>query len=155
MGKPDTVPAIPKYIQEWESPFGVEAKSYPLQALGSHYMARVHSTHDNNEWLKEAFPQRVFINPIDATSRKIKDGDMVRVYNPRGELILPCRISRRMMPGVVDIPQGAWWNPDKQGIDHGGSINVLTSERLSPLAFGNTQHTIMVQIEKTTRKRHP
>jgi len=24
----------------------------------------------------------------------------------------------------------------------------LTSERLSPLAFGNAQHTIMVQVEK-------
>jgi anaerobic dimethyl sulfoxide reductase subunit A len=52
------------------------------------------------------------------------------------------------MPGVIAIPQGAWWSPDNQGIDHRGQVNVLTSERWSPLAFGNTQHTIMVQVEK-------
>jgi len=33
-------------------------------------------------------------------------------------------------------------------VDRGGNINVLTSERWTPLAFGNAQHTIMVQVEK-------
>ena len=63
-------------------------------------------------------------------------------------MIIPCRITKRILPGVVDIPQGAWWTPDKEGIDRRGCVNVLTSERWSPLAFGNTQHTIMVQVEK-------
>ena len=74
---PDEIPAIPKYIQEWESPFGPEAGEYPLQAIGSHTLHRVHSTHDNNDWLEEAFPQRVFINPLDASDRGICDGDWV------------------------------------------------------------------------------
>lgn len=151
MDKPDTIPPVPKYIQEWESPFGPEAAQYPLQAIGSHYMARVHSTHGNNDWLAEAFPQRVFINPVDAAIRGIKDGDMVRIFNDRGAIELTCRITKRMMPGVVDVPQGAWWDPDARGVDRGGAINVLTSERLTPLAFGNAQHTIMVQVQKATR----
>ena len=33
--------------------------------------------------------------------------------------------------------------PDENGIDRRGAVNMLTSERWSPLAFGNTQHTIM------------
>lgn len=148
MGRPEEIPALPKYIQEWESPFGPEAERFPLQAMGSHTMHRVHSTHDNNDWLEEAFPQRVFMNPLDAMERGIHDGDRVKVYNERGALILPCRLTNRMMPGVVDIPQGAWWAPDENGICRGGCINVLTSERLTPLAFGNAQHTIMVQVEK-------
>lgn len=148
MGRPNEIPAIPKYIQEWESPFGPEAEKYPLQALGHHSLHRVHSTHDNNDWLEEAFPQRVFINPIDAQNRKIEDGDLVKVFNDRGAMILPCRITPRILPGVVDIPQGAWWTPDKDGIDRRGSINTLTSERWTPLAFGTAQHTIMVQIIK-------
>jgi anaerobic dimethyl sulfoxide reductase subunit A len=52
------------------------------------------------------------------------------------------------MPGVVTLPQGAWWTPDEKGTDRRGSINVLTSERWTPFAFGNAQHTIMVQVEK-------
>ncbi|MBT3190128.1 MAG: molybdopterin-dependent oxidoreductase [Anaerolineae bacterium] len=148
MGKPDVIPAVPKYIQEWESPFGAEAEEYPLQALGHHSMGRVHSTHDNNDWLREAFPQRVFINPVDAEKRNIKNGDKVKVFNERGALITPCRVTKRIMPGVVDIPAGAWWNPNEEGVDQSGSTNVLTSEKWTPWAFSNALHTIMVQIEK-------
>jgi len=148
LNRPEEIPAIPKYIPEWESPFGLEAERFPMQAIGHHTLQRVHSTHDNNDWLGEAFPQRVFMNPLDAAERGIQDGDLVRVYNKRGALILPCRLTPRILPGVVDIPQGAWWRPDEQGVDRGGSINVLTSERWTPLAFGSAQHTIMVQVEK-------
>jgi hypothetical protein len=49
----------------------------------------------------------------------------------------------------VDIPQGAWWSPNETGTDFGGCINVLTSEKWTPFAFGSAQHTIMVQVEKT------
>ncbi len=38
-----------------------------------------------------------------------------KVFNERGALILPCRITPRIMPGVVDIPQGAWYEPDEKG----------------------------------------
>jgi anaerobic dimethyl sulfoxide reductase subunit A len=152
-GNPAEIPPVPKYIQEWESPFGVEAEEFPLQAVGHHMMGRVHSTHDNNNYLREAFPQRMFLNPLDAEARGIRDGDLVRVFNDRGVVVLPCRLTKRIMPGVVDIPQGAWWEPDKRGEDVGGSVNTLTSERWTPLAFGTAQHTIMVQVEKARRRR--
>lgn len=148
MGRPDEIPAVPKYIPEWESPFGPEAARYPLQAIGHHSLRRVHSTHENVDWLEEAFPQRLFLNPLDAAPRGIRDGDWVRVYNDRGSIVLPCRLTERILPGVVDIPQGAWWTPDEQGVDRRGSVNVLTSERWTPLAFGTAQHTVMVQVER-------
>jgi anaerobic dimethyl sulfoxide reductase subunit A len=148
LGRPDEIPAVPKYIEEWESPFGPEASAFPLQAIGSHTLSRVHSTHANNPWLQEAFPQRVFVNPVDAAARGIGDGDPVRVFNDRGAMVIPCRVTNRMMPGVVDIPSGAWWDPDEDGTDRGGATNVLTSERLTPYAFGTASHTIMVEIER-------
>ncbi|HLO18654.1 MAG TPA: molybdopterin dinucleotide binding domain-containing protein, partial [Anaerolineales bacterium] len=167
LNNPEEIPPIPKYIQEWESPFpeapaavpgggiGAEdrasSRCYPLQAIGHHTLYRVHSTHDNNDWLEEAFPQRVFINPIDAKIRGIEDGDEVKVYNSRGALILPCRITPRIMPGVVDIPQGAWYEPDENGVDRGGCVNVLTSHHWTPFAYGTTQHTIMVEVKKEER----
>jgi anaerobic dimethyl sulfoxide reductase subunit A len=148
LNRPDEIPAVPKYVQEWESPFGPEAAQYPLQVMGHHTLHRVHSTHDNNDWLAEAFPQRLFINPVDAAARGIADGDRVKVYNERGATIIPCRVTNRILPGVIDLPQGAWWSPDDAGIDRAGSVNVLTSERWTPLAFGTAQHTAMAQVEK-------
>ncbi len=146
LDRPGEIPAIPKYIQEWESPF--DGGKYPLQAIGHHTLHRVHSTHANNDWLEEAFPQRVFLNPLDAAPRGIHDGDPVRVFNDRGALVLPCRLTERIMPGVIDIPQGAWYAPDADGVDRGGCVNVLTSHRWTPFAFATAQHTIMVQVER-------
>lgn len=148
MNNPDEIPAVPKYICEWESPFGKEAEKFPLQAMGHHYMPRVHSTHINNEWTTEAFPQVVFMNKHDAVKRNIRNGDLVKVWNDRGALVAKCRITKKIMPGVINIPQGAWYKPGKDGIDTGGNINVLTTERWTALAKGNPQHTIMVQAEK-------
>ena len=148
LGNASEIPAVPKYIQEWESPFGAEARKYPLQVVGHHTLARVHSTMNGVDWLEEAFPHRVFVNPVDAAARSLANGDEVRVFNGRGELTIRCRVTRRIMPGVVAIPQGAWWAPTDTGLDRGGSVNVLTSERWTPLAFGNAQHTVMAEVVK-------
>ena len=148
LGRPDEIPPVPKYIPEWESPLGPEAERFPLSVIGHHTLHRVHSTHDNNDWLEEAFPQRAFVNRLDAAERGITDGDQVRIWNDRGEMVLPCRLTDRLMPGVVDVPQGAWWNPDGDGIDRRGNTNVLSSLRPTPLAFGNAQHTIMAQLSR-------
>jgi len=152
LNNPSEIPPIPKYIEEWVSPFQhtrvSDVQEFPLQALGHHSLNRVHSTHGNNDWLNEAFPQRVFINPLDALARGIQDGETVLIYNRRGSISIPCRLTPRILPGVVDIPEGAWWAPDKNGIDQGGNINVLTSQRWTPFAFGSTQHTIMVQVSR-------
>lgn len=148
MGRPDDIPAVPKYIQEWESPFGPEAAKYPLSVIGHHYLSRVHSTLEGVDWLEEAFPQRLFINPVDAGERGIKSGDLVRIWNDRGASVVKCRVTPRIRPGVVALPQGAWWTPGPDGVDRRGSVNVLSSERWTALAFGNAQHTIMAQVAK-------
>lgn len=148
IGDANESPAIPKYVQEWESPFGPEAEQYPLQAMGHHYARRSHSTFDNIDYLEEAFPQRLYMNPVDADARGIKDGDTVRIFNDRGVVQIPVRVTVRIMPGLVDLPQGGWYTPDAAGVDRRGCINVLTSERNTPYAFGNPQHTLMVQVEK-------
>ena len=141
------VPPLPTFIPEWEGgPWDPLHEKYPLQAFGRHFQRRTHSIYDNVDWLEEAMPQRVFMNPIDADARGIEDGDEVRVFNDRGEIRLRVRVTRRIMPGVVDIPQGAWWTPDEQGVDRRGNINVLTSERPTPGARGNAQHTLLVQV---------
>jgi len=147
-GQPDQAPAVPKYIQEWESPFGPEAERHPLQCISNHTLARVHSTHENNDWLREAHPHCLWIHPVDADARGLADGDLARVFNDRGTTLVPCTITRRILPGVVNLPQGTWWTPDDRGIDTRGSINVLTSERWTPFAFGAALQTVMVQVAR-------
>ena len=91
------------------------------------------------------------MNVLDAQSRGIADGDMVDVFNDRGTVRLPARVTPRIMPGVVTIPQGAWYEPkmiNGKRIDVGGCINTLTAHRPSPLGKGNAQHNILVQVRK-------
>ncbi len=92
----------------------------------------------------------VWINPLDAQKRGIANGDRVRVFNDRGEVRLPAKVTPRILPGVSAMGQGAWHNADMAGdkIDHGACINTLTTLRPSP-AKGNPQHTNLVEIEKS------
>ena len=141
------LPAIPKYIETWESVNDPLADKYPLQLITPHLKRRAHSQFDNLPWLRELQDQTVTINSRDAKPRGIEDGDMVRIANERGVVQIPARVTERIMPGVVAIPQGAWFTPDENGVDHGGSGNVLTSSITSPGgAFAS--HTALVQVEK-------
>lgn len=148
MNEHEEIPAIPKYVSSWEGPEDPLIETYPLQLIGWHYKRRCHSTFDNNKWLEEAGPQVMWMNEQDAKARNIKDGERVRIFNDRGEIQMPVKITNRMMPGTAAIPQGAWWNPDEKGIDQRGNINTLTSLRPSPLAKGNPQHTNLVEVSK-------
>lgn len=92
-------------------------------------------------------PQAVTMNTSDARARGIEDSAMVRVFNERGETIVPARVTERIMPGVAILPAGAWYNPDENGIDRAGCANVLTKDQPSP-AGAFAYNTVLVQIEK-------
>ena len=51
------------------------------------------------------------VNPNDATERGIKDGDLIRVFNDRGHVVLRAVYSAGIRPGVIDIPKG--WQEDQ------------------------------------------
>jgi anaerobic dimethyl sulfoxide reductase subunit A len=144
----ESINPIPGYMAVREGPEDPLRAKYPLQCIGHHYKARTHSSYGNVGWMKQAHPQMVWINPLDATPRDIADGDAVYVYNDRGRTKIVAKVTQRIAPGVVSVPQGAWYNPDAQGVDQNGCVNTLTSQHPTPLAKGNGQHTNLVQIEK-------
>ena len=146
LGIPGLAP-IPKYIESWEGRSDPLAKKYPLQLITTHLKRRALSQFDNIPWLKELQDQAVLINTEDARARGICDGDMVRVFNDRGEIVIHARVTERIMPGVVDVPHGAWYAPDRNGVDRGGCANVLTSEEYSP-GGSFAYNTALVEVAK-------
>lgn len=149
--KPDEVISpLPVYASTFEGWDSSERHQWPLQLFGFHYKARTHSSYGNVDVLQAACRQEVWINPVDAQQRGIQQGDMVRVFNERGELRIPAKVTPRIMPGVTAMGQGAWHDANMNGdrIDHGACVNTLTTQRPSPLAKGNPQHTNLVEIEK-------
>lgn len=102
------IPPIPKYIDAWESRTDPLVAKYPLQLLTTHFKRRAHSQFDDVPWLRELMPQAITINSDDAEARSIVDGDMVRVFNDRGQVIVPAIVTETIMPGVADLPHIAW-----------------------------------------------
>ncbi|EPO1788461.1 dimethylsulfoxide reductase subunit A [Cronobacter turicensis] len=144
----DVIHPLPVYSPGFEQVSDPLRAQYPLQLTGFHYKSRTHSTYGNVDVLQAACRQQIWINPQDAQARGINDGDPVRVWNARGEARIEAKVTPRIMPGVVALGEGAWYQPDAQGVDHAGSINVLTTQRPSPLAKGNPSHSNLVQLAR-------
>lgn len=139
---------LPEYIEDPEGPTGSARKTLPLQMIGHHFKQRTHSTYANCSWLQDVSPQCLWINPLDAASRGIKHGDKVKVHNERGVSFVNAKVTPRIIPGVVSLPEGAWHTPNAKGEDTNGCINVLTALKPTALAKGNPHHSNLVQVSK-------
>lgn len=146
--KMDRLTALPEYLDPWEGPSEARTSKYHLQCISHHYKGRTHSSYANLPRNLEAHPQMVWINSTDARTRGISNGDDVLVYNDRGRIRTQARVTPRIAPGVVSVPQGAWYRPNADGVDVGGCANTLTKYHPSPLAKGNPSHTALVEVKK-------
>ncbi|OCG16636.1 dimethyl sulfoxide reductase subunit A [Gilliamella sp. App6-5] len=144
----DILYPIPAYLPAIEgSEDKLKRKKYPLQLIGFHTKGQCHSSYSNLPQLREAVANSLWINPLDAEQRQIKHGQLVEVYNDRGRLSIPAKVTPRILPGVIAIPQGMWAKTNEVGIDIGGCINRLTSLRPTVLAKANPQHTNLVEVK--------
>jgi len=95
----------------------------------------------------------VDLNPSDAKSLGIVDGDLLRVFNDRGACLVSARLNTSIMQGCVAISTGAWLDAERQAdgtlICRNGNPNTLTRDQgTSELAQGPTAHSCLVGIEK-------
>ncbi|MHC1704638.1 MAG: molybdopterin-dependent oxidoreductase [Tenuifilaceae bacterium] len=115
---------------------------YPLVLMSPNTKNRIHSQFGNLKIIKMISGDPVlFINSSDAKERRIKNGDKVKVFNSRGELIIKSKLTYSVRKGCVVIPNG-WWK------NQGGDLNVLSAGRETDMGHGSAFHDNMVQVSK-------
>ncbi len=144
----------PSFIEPTE---GVNTKTAetPLALMACKSRYRMHSQLDgtvSHDFANIEGREPCWINPVDAKARGIKNGDVVLLKNRRGAAMAGAYVTERIIPGVVVLHHGAWYNPKqtKNGlVDVRGNSNTLTmDEPTSNLACGNVSSTALVEVEK-------
>ena len=117
---------------------------YPLELLARKHDNFMNSTFANLDGHRAMERTGdLHLHPTDAGVRKISDGDRVKVFNARGELLLRARVGYTVGEGVVAA--GLDW----AGLDGGThNVNVLTSDRPTDMGGGATFYSALVQVEK-------
>ncbi|BFU59217.1 MULTISPECIES: trimethylamine-N-oxide reductase TorA [Rodentibacter] len=129
----------------------------PLALVTPHPYYRLHSQLANTS-LREKYAvsdrEPVLINTEDAKVRGIVNGDVVRVFNQRGQVLAGAVVTDGIIKGTVALYEGAWYDPHElataeKPLCKNGCPNVLTrDEGTSKLAQGNSPNTAIVQVEK-------
>jgi biotin/methionine sulfoxide reductase len=144
----------PRGKREW---FGSPlAKRFPLHLMSNQPRTRLHSQLDYGVTSRESKihgrePMRM--NPLDAEQRRIRDGDVVRVFNDRGEFLAGVRLSDALRRGVVQISTGAWYDildpADRKSLEIHGNPNAVTNDiGTSSLAQGPSANSCLVEAER-------
>jgi molybdopterin guanine dinucleotide-containing S/N-oxide reductase-like protein len=153
----DDVPAFPKFM-EWDEYLGSsKANRFPLHMNNPHVRHRLHSQADNvgltRKWGKISGHEPVWIHPDDARTRGIEDGDVVRVFNDRGQALGGAKVTKRVRPSTIVFSYGAWYEPENPGtigtLDLEGTCNNLNHDNhTSSLAQGPATKDCLVEVEK-------
>ncbi len=152
----DDCPGHPAWLEPVEWLGGKTAKRYPLHMISNQPRTRLHSQMDNGKISRESKVrdrEPVWINPHDAAARGLADGDIVRLFNSRGELLAGVVVTPEVREGVVQLSTGAWYDPADSGapgsLDKHGNPNVLTLDKgTSRLGQGPIAQSALVEIEK-------
>jgi trimethylamine-N-oxide reductase (cytochrome c) len=120
-----------------ETQQGEKAKTYPLLLVANPGRFRIHVQGDDIKWFREIETTKVkgadgydyepvWIAPVDAEARGIKNGDIMKVYNDQGIILGGARISERVVPGALVMNKGSRVDPIAPHIDRGGSTNLIS-----------------------------
>jgi anaerobic selenocysteine-containing dehydrogenase len=126
-----------------ESRHGSKANSFPLELLARKADNFLNTTFCNVPVVQQMEEAGLLeISADDARARKIVDGDVVRVFNRRGDIHLRARVDGAVRPGVVSA--NLHWAKLSSG---NRNINVLTSEKLTDLGNSATFYSVLVEVE--------
>ena len=148
-------PGHPTWLEPAEWLGGEVAGRFPLHLISNQPRHRLHSQYDNGSASRDAKiagREPVWLHPGDAAARGILDGAVVRVFNDRGACLAGAVLTDAVMPGVVQLATGAWFDPAEPAadgsLDRHGNANVLTLDKgTSSLAQAPVAHSALVEIE--------
>jgi biotin/methionine sulfoxide reductase len=146
----DDCPGYPCWFDpaEWT---GSKSSGEELHLLSDQPATKLHSQLDHSTLSRAARPhgrEPLRIHPSDAVRLGLNDHDPVRVFNACGACIAIARITATVMPGVVKLSTGAWFDPGDD-IEKHGNPNVLTADRpASKLSQGCSAQTCLVSVER-------
>ncbi len=138
---------------------GPVSDTYPLHLQSCHPNYRLHSQLCSSDAYRATYAvqdrEPCYISTEDAAARGIKSGDVVRVFNDRGQVLAGAVVTDDYKKGVCRIEEGAWYSPLNGGepgtLCTYGDPNVLTLDiGTSKLAQATSAHTALVEIEKYT-----
>jgi anaerobic selenocysteine-containing dehydrogenase len=131
-----------------ESRNGTTAGALPLELLARKADNFLNTTFSNLPSVQEMEePGLLEICTADARKRGITNGDRVRVFNQRGEILLKARVDGKVQPGVVSASLN--WAKMTPGFQ---SINSLTSEKLTDMGNSATFYSVLVEVELSKPK---
>lgn len=157
----DDAPGLPVWRPHQRPP----DDRYPYFLIANAPSTRLHSQLDfgaTSVAAKIAGREKLRINPADALTLGLKDGDLARLENDRGACLAGVELSDSIRPGVVHLQTGAWFDPqpDPEGTApvfcaH-GTANVLTYDQgTSRLTRGCTGQISRVAVRKWTGSAPP
>jgi trimethylamine-N-oxide reductase (cytochrome c) len=154
----DDCPPTPQYIPNDEYLGSPKTDEYPFHVMSPHVKHRLHSQFDNaafvRKWQKVNEKEPVWINATDAQDLGIEDGDIVRVFNDRGQTLAGAVVTERIRPNTIALSYGSWWereNPGEIGslVTDEGNVNFVTQDNhTSGLAQGTAAKTALADVEK-------
>jgi len=151
----DDCPPHPTWMEPIER-IGGPTTRYPLHIASNHPIYRLHSQLCGTK-LRDAYAvagrEPCWINPQDASARGLRDGDIARAYNDRGQILVGIKITDDICPGVIRIDEGGWYDPldprEPNTLCRYGDVNNLTTGiATSKLAQANCGQTAVVEVEK-------
>jgi len=132
---------LPDHLPNYETP--VAGDLYPLAMISPPARNFLNSSFVNVTSLRDIESEPVLeIHADDALARGIESGQMVRIFNARGEYRCKAQVSRRARPGVVN-GLGIWWR--KLGA-FGTNVNEVTSQQLTDLGRGPVFYDCAVEV---------
>lgn len=142
---------------------GPGSDKFPFWLQSCHPNKRLHSQMCDSDDFRESYTVKgrepCYINPQDAKEKGIKSGDLVRVFNDRGQLLAGAVVSDNFPRGVIRIEEGAWYGPlnnEDNAICTYGDPNTVTIDiPSSELAQATSAQTCIVNYEKFTGKVPP
>ncbi|MGA2416039.1 MAG: molybdopterin-dependent oxidoreductase [Candidatus Sulfotelmatobacter sp.] len=140
---------VAEFIPPAESRHGIQRTSFPLEFLARKADNFMNSTFCDQPSVREMEEVDILeMHPADAEARGVANGETVRVYNHRGEILLTARVDGAVQPGVVAARLN--WAKLGPGLRN---VNVLTAEKLSDLGNSATFYSVLVEVESAKRLR--